>query len=90
VTDATIQKTGRQTNCIPYYIKQVQLQGVISVNYTFMVLKSRPRKACFARYLSPYFIIGKSMLAASYQSISTYFAVNQGTFWVAPITVSYE
>ena len=25
VTDAMIQKSPRQTNCIPYYIKQVQL-----------------------------------------------------------------
>ena len=40
VTDAMIQKTPRQTNCIPYYIKQVQLQRLLSVNYTFMVLKN--------------------------------------------------
>ena len=30
-----------QTNCIPYYIKQVQLQRLLSVNYTFMVLNNR-------------------------------------------------
>ena len=39
ITDATIQKKPRQTNCIPYYIKQVQLQRLLSANYTFMVLK---------------------------------------------------
>ena len=39
-TDAMTQKRPRQTNCIPYYIKQVQPQRCLSVNYTFMVLKT--------------------------------------------------
>ena len=53
MTDAMIQKRPRQTNCIPYYIKQVQLQRLLSVNYTFMVLKKTEKNDTAVDFPSP-------------------------------------